>query len=67
MADETPDNRPPDGPLPDEPRLDGESRPEGGAAPDSGLPRLPGVARLKSSFVLREVASRPLPLNLLVK
>ncbi len=25
------------------------------------LSRLPGVARLKSSFVLREVASRPLP------
>lgn len=31
------------------------------------LSRLPGVARLKSSFVLREVANRPLPLNLLSK
>lgn len=45
MADETPDNRPPDGPLPDEPRLDGDARPEGGAAPDAGSPRLPGAAR----------------------
>jgi DNA-binding Lrp family transcriptional regulator len=29
------------------------------------LSRLPGVARLHSSFVLREVASRPLPLSCL--
>ena len=29
------------------------------------LSRLPGVSRLRSSFVLREVVSRPLPLNLL--
>ena len=27
------------------------------------LSRLPGVARLRSSFVLREVVSRPLPLS----
>lgn len=31
------------------------------------LSRLPGVARLKSSFALREVANRPLPLNLLAR
>ena len=31
------------------------------------LSRLPGVARLKSSFALREVASRPLPANLLTR
>lgn len=31
------------------------------------LSRLPGVARLKSSFVLRDVVNRPLPLNLLSK
>lgn len=31
------------------------------------LSRLPGVTRLKSSFVLREVANRPLPLTLLQK
>ncbi len=30
------------------------------------LSRLPGVARLKSSFVLREVASRPLPASCLL-
>ena len=29
------------------------------------LSRLPGVARLRSSFVLREVANRPLPTTLL--
>ncbi len=29
------------------------------------LSRLPGVTRLRSSFALREVASRPLPLDLL--
>jgi DNA-binding Lrp family transcriptional regulator len=27
------------------------------------LSRLPGVARLRSSFVLREVVGRPLPLS----
>jgi DNA-binding Lrp family transcriptional regulator len=31
------------------------------------LSRLPGVARLRSSFVLREVVSRPLPLSSLVR
>ncbi|MEZ5899049.1 MAG: Lrp/AsnC family transcriptional regulator [Hyphomicrobiaceae bacterium] len=31
------------------------------------LSRLPGVARLKSSFSLREVAHRPLPTNLLTR
>jgi DNA-binding Lrp family transcriptional regulator len=31
------------------------------------LSRLPGVARLRSSFALREVASRPLPTTLLTR
>lgn len=31
------------------------------------LSRLPGVARLRSSFVLREVVSRPLPLSSLAR
>ena len=31
------------------------------------LSRLPGVARLHSSFVLREVASRPLPASSLTR
>lgn len=31
------------------------------------LSRLPGVARLRSSFVLREVVSRPLPLSSLTR
>ena len=30
------------------------------------LSRLPGVARLKSSFVLRDVASKPLPASCLL-
>ena len=31
------------------------------------LSRLPGVARLKSSFAVREITSRPLPTSILAR